>query len=68
MEPVLNEVKDELKNKFTLVKIEAGVHTDLQESLGIESYPTFIIYKNGTVTWRHSGIVEKSVLLSQLLK
>ena len=66
MEPVLNEVKEELKNKFTLVKIEAGIHTDIQQSLGIESYPTFIIYQNGKETWRQSGIVEKPDLLSHL--
>ena len=66
MAPVLIEVKEKLKEKFTLVKIEAGIHTDIQESLGIESYPTFIVYRNGKEIWRHSGIVEKSVLLSQL--
>ena len=66
MEPVLNELKKELKDKFTLVKIEAGIHTDIQQVIGIESYPTFIIYQKGKETWRQSGIVEKADLLSKL--
>lgn len=68
MEPVLKEVNETLKNKFTLVRVEAGNHIAIQQSLGIESYPTFIIYKNGKETWRQSGLVEKSVLLDQLEK
>ena len=68
MEPVIKEIEKTLKNKFTLVKIEAGIHTDIQQILGIDSYPTFIIYKEGKEIWRQEGLVEKSVLLSQLGK
>lgn len=66
MEPVLQEVRDTLADKFTLLKVEAGIHTDIQVALHIDSYPTFIIYKNGKESWRQSGLVEKKVLIEQL--
>lgn len=66
MEPVLDEIATEKKGQFTLLKVDVGIHTNILESLQINSYPTFIVYKNGQETWRQTGIVEKAVLLAQL--
>jgi thioredoxin-like negative regulator of GroEL len=34
--------------------------------LGIESLPTFLVYKNGKRTMRLEGVIEKSLLEKQL--
>ncbi len=66
MEPVLQELMGELAGSAQLIKVDVGIHTSILEPLQINSYPTFIVYKNGQETWRQSGIVEKSTLLAQL--
>lgn len=66
MEPVLQELMGELAGSAKLIKVDVGIHTSILEPLQINSYPTFIVYKNGQETWRQSGIVEKSTLLAQL--
>ncbi len=66
MEPVLKEVQQAAGADFTLLKIDASVHTDLMQALDISPIPVFIIYKNGKETWRKQGVVSKEELLAQL--
>lgn len=66
MEPVLTELKNDPSVQFELVKIDAGVHTNLMQVQQIEAIPVFIIYKNGKETWRKQGIVSKEEFIAQL--
>jgi len=66
MNPVISEIEQEVINKVTILKIDVGVHTEILSPLHIESYPTFIVYKNGKESWRQTGIIEKNTLLAQL--
>ena len=68
MEPVIDSLVKAMPGKFTLVKIDGAAQTALADQLKAETFPTFIIYKNGKETWRKSGIVEASSLSKQLLK
>jgi len=68
MEPVINELQGELKNKFKLVKVDGGINTNIMEQQKVSVLPTFIIYKNGKEAWRKQGIVEKNELIAQLSK
>ena len=49
-----------------LIKIDAGIHTDIQKELSIEALPVFIIYKNGKEVWRKQGLVTKNEFIEQL--
>lgn len=66
MQPVIDEVEKAKDLEFILIKIDAGIHTDVMKSLNIEPIPLFIIYKNGKETWRQQGIVKKEDLKKQL--
>jgi thiol-disulfide isomerase/thioredoxin len=66
MAPVLDELVSTKDVNFELVKIDAGIHTDIQKILHIEPIPVFIIYKEGKEVWRKQGIVSKEELLEQL--
>lgn len=68
MNPVLSQAQQELKSAFKLVKVDAGIHTDIMKKLHIEAIPTFIIYENGKETWRQEGVVELAELKKQLGK
>lgn len=64
MKPVIDEL--EKAGGFTLVNIDAGVHTNLMKELNIEPIPVFIVYKQGKETWRKQGVVSKEELTVQL--
>lgn len=66
MEPVLQDLIADKKNEFIFIKIDAGIHTKLLQSLNIEPIPVFIIYKNGVEVWRKQGLVSKDEFKEQL--
>lgn len=66
MNPVLDELEADKDLKFSLLRIDAGVHTNLMKELDLEPIPVFIIYKKGKEVWRRQGIVSREELRKQL--
>ncbi len=66
MDVVLKELQDTHGTKFLLVKIDGGTQSDLIKEMGIEEFPTFIIYKNGKAVWKKQGLVEMKEFIKQL--
>lgn len=66
MAPIIDELQSAKELNFLLIKVDAGVHTDVMKALNIEPIPVFIVYKNGKETWRKQGIVSKDELVAQL--
>lgn len=66
MEPVLETLQNDLRDKFKLVKIDGGINTNIMQQLNVAALPTFIIYKNGKEVWRKQGITDISEFKAQL--
>ena len=66
MAPVITDLENAGPADFKLIKVDAGIHTDVMKALQIGPIPVFIVYKNGKETWRKEGIVTKEELLSVL--
>ena len=66
MAPVIDELVSSKDLNFLLVKVDAGIHTEVQKTLNIEPIPVFIIYKEGKEVWRKQGMVTKEELMLQL--
>jgi rhodanese-related sulfurtransferase/glutaredoxin len=66
MKPILEELEKSKNLNFQLIKIDAGVNTEIMKSLNIEPIPFFIIYKNGKEVWRKQGVISKEELHKQL--
>jgi rhodanese-related sulfurtransferase len=66
MEPVIEALKQSHGNAFTLITVDGGEQENLAKELNAESFPTFIVYKNGKEVWRKSGIATKEELAQQV--
>lgn len=66
MAPVLDQLEKNSALHFTLIKVDAGVHTDVMKANNVEGIPVFIVYKNGAEVWRKQGMVSKEELEGQL--
>ena len=66
MSPVLQELKEEVGDKLTIVKVDVDKQPDLAQALSVQGVPTFVLFKNGNPLWRQSGAMSKNQLKSFL--
>ena len=66
MSPVLKQVKVELGDAISIIKINVDNNQSLAQKQNVRGVPTFMIYKNGLQLWRQSGIISKDELIKIL--
>jgi rhodanese-related sulfurtransferase len=68
MEPVLESLSKEFQGKFTLLKVDGGRDLTVMKEIGASVLPTFMVYKNGKLSWKKEGIVTLQELKEALTK
>jgi rhodanese-related sulfurtransferase len=68
MEPVLEALAKELRGKYTLLKVDGGNDATVMKEIGAAVLPTFMVYKNGKLSWKKEGIVTLQELKEALTK
>jgi len=66
MEPILDELSKTLQGKYTLLKVDGGNDVTVMKELGAAVLPTFMVYKNGKLSWKKEGIATLEELKSAL--
>ena len=66
MEPVLREVKDKVGDKATVLKIDIDKSPVISQRYDIRAVPTLMIFQNGKVVWRNSGVTPSYEILKHL--
>lgn len=57
MPPILKELKDELKDSITILKLDIDRNPNVARDYQIQSVPTLVIFQKGVVKWRQSGVI-----------
>ncbi|MDP5092192.1 MAG: thioredoxin family protein, partial [Polaribacter sp.] len=65
---ILKEVKDELGEKVSIIKIDVDKNQNLASQFQVRGVPTFVLYKSGNQVWRQSGMIQKRELVSIINK
>ena len=68
MAPILKEVKQEIGDTATIIKIDIDKNKQAAGEFQVQSVPTLILFKNGQPLWRQSGVIQKAGLLSIIKK
>lgn len=68
MGPILNEVKSSIGSKTTIIKVDVDKNPQAAANYHVQGVPTFILFKNGEIKWRQSGVVQRNALEEILLK
>lgn len=63
MAPILEDVKKELGDQIKIVKVDTDRNQQVSMQYGIRGIPTLILFKNGQIKWRQSGVVPKEMIL-----
>ena len=62
MKPILSDFKNELKEAANVIKIDIDKNPSAASKYQIQSVPTLLIFKNGEIKWRQSGVVPAHTL------
>ncbi|WP_438973418.1 thioredoxin [Polaribacter sp.] len=64
MSPILKEVKAELNDEVSILKIDVDKNQNLAAKFQVRGVPTFVLFKEGKQVWRQSAMLKKNDLIS----
>ncbi len=63
MAPILKQAKDSLGERATIIKVDVDKNPEVAEKYRIQGVPTLILFKDGQVKWRQSGVIPAQQLV-----
>jgi thioredoxin 1 len=64
----MNPAIESLARDFKVCKVNLDSNQELATAYHVESIPTLMIFKNGTLAWRHVGMTHEKTLRAELEK
>jgi thioredoxin 1 len=68
MPPILHQVKENLGDKVTILKIDIDKNPSAANAYKVQSVPTLMIFQNGEQKWRQSGVIQANDLQRAIAK
>lgn len=56
MPPILKELKHQLGDNVSVLKIDVDKNQQIANKYGVRSVPTMMLFKQGNLLWRESGV------------
>lgn len=68
MTPIIDQTKVELGDKANVLKVDVDNNQEVARKYQIRSIPTLLIFKEGEVVWRQSGVLQKEMIVESVKK
>ena len=63
MSPILKDFASQMGDRVRVIKIDVDKAPTTAEIYKIQGVPTLILFRNGEILWRQSGVVQKNQLV-----
>ncbi len=57
MKPILEELKQQMGEEITILKVDVDKSPQASQAFNISGVPTLVLFKDGKIAWRQSGVV-----------
>lgn len=64
--PILIESKEELGDAVNIIKIDVDKNQEIAAHFQVKGVPTMMLFQNGKMLWRQSGVVSKNEIVSNV--
>ncbi len=65
--PILKEVKDSLGDRVSILKVDVDKNQELATVQQVRGVPTMLLFQNGKLLWRQSGVLSKEEIIKNIL-
>lgn len=62
MAPILKDLKSDLGDEVVILKIDVDKNNAISAKYQIKGVPTFMLFKEGQLLWKQSGMLQKQDL------
>jgi thioredoxin len=66
MAPFIAKMTTEMKDKVTIIRIDADQNKSLMQEMKIEGLPTLLLYENKELKWKNAGFISEADLTQKL--
>lgn len=67
MPSILTELKQKIGHRASIIKIDVDRNKKVAQQYQIQSVPTIMLFKNGKLVWRKSGVIPARELEKMIL-
>lgn len=66
-DPIMEQITaEESGDKVVVLKVDADQSKELTKQMEVNTFPYFMLYKNGSVVWSNDGLVSKQEIKNKL--
>lgn len=66
LSPILEEISSEMGDQVNVFKVNVDENTELAQEHGVQSIPTILVYKNGSLSETVVGLKSKDELIKMI--
>lgn len=68
MPPILSDLKKKIGDRAVIIKMDIDKNPSYAQKYSVMSVPTLVIFQNGNIIWRKSGVTQSGEIFQQLEK